>query len=169
MLMTFFLVLAQFSFNIKLTNCLLQNIFYGWTYRGTASPRSLEGGWTRGLPCWRSGCRGWWGYRSSRGSSSWSWWWRWCPGTARGSTRTSPRSSWPGLLKEGYQWVLVTCLSYDESIHCLPPHCHHTNLYIHHALPANFVSIQSLSYGGERAERTDRMSLPIRSHSPLVT
>ena len=41
-------------------------------------------------------CRGWWGWRCRRESSS-SWWcWRWYPGRARRSRCRTWHSSWPG-------------------------------------------------------------------------
>ena len=64
------------------THTLLTNILniINSTISDKPSPRCQTGGRTRGL--WGSWCpcRGWWGWRCRRESSS-SWWcWRWCPG-----------------------------------------------------------------------------------------
>ena len=84
-------ILQQFTFTVS--SVLALSTDRQFSHRVRVSPQSLGEGWSRARPCWRWGCRGWWGCRSSRESSCVSWWWRWCRGRARGSTRTSPRSS----------------------------------------------------------------------------
>ena len=64
-----------------------------------ASRPSPGAGWSQAQPWRRLGCRGWWGCRSSRGSSSASWSCTWCRDRAPDSTRRSPRSVWPAPLQ----------------------------------------------------------------------
>ena len=49
--------------------------------------------WSQGPPWRRWGGKGRWDYRNNTSSSVWSWWWRWCPGRARGNTHRSPHFS----------------------------------------------------------------------------
>ena len=63
-------------------------------YLTTVFPPSPVEVWSPAPPWRRSGYRGQSSWRSSRGFSAWSWWWRWCPGKGTGgSTRNVQRAS----------------------------------------------------------------------------
>ena len=69
------------------------------THPERASLPSPGAGWSQGRPWRRWEDKARWGWRSSRGFSAGFSRRRWCQGRARGSSRRSPRSSWPALLK----------------------------------------------------------------------
>ena len=63
------------------------------SYPVRASPPSPRAAWSPAPPSRRSARTGWSGWRSSRGSSSGSWFGKWCQGRARDSSHT-PECFW---------------------------------------------------------------------------